>query len=255
MHRREIIASRARSENREEGKPRSAACRPADTHVSAMSSALFQVSREDLPSPSPHTPQPNGDGDSGFDELIDDAAAFEFTPPVSRVSPLAAAAASHRQLQILHEQQLLQQQQQQHVAGETGGRRVLYPYRSRSNEVVSSDSAYSTTTPEYSPLSPSPRPLATDSVSSSGSTQPDSNGGVAAGSSPNGIPDGRGEVSGRSPLSPSPAGSEEDMSGKGEDIANQLQLAGRLRLFDHHSVCCVCDGLPCACTVVDVCTV
>ena len=248
MHRREIIATQR------ESKPRSAACRP-DTHVSAMSSAMSSaVSREDLPSPSPHKPQPNGDGDSGFDELIDDAAAFEFTPPVSRVSPLAAAAASHRQLQILHEQQLLQQQQQ-HVAGETGGRRVLYPYRSRSNEVVSSDSAYSTTTPEYSPLSPSPRPLATDSVSSSGSTQPDSNGGVAAGSSPNGIPDGRGEVSGGSPLSPSPAGSEEDMSGKGEDIANQLQLAGRLRLFDHHSVCCVCDGLPCVCTVVDVCTV
>ena len=189
-----------------------------------MSTAIFQIYRDDLPSPVPRKAQPVGDGDSGYDELIDDAAAFEFTPPVSHLSPspLAAAAGSHasQQLHILREQQ----QQQQYVARSRGG--GVYPYRSRSNEVVSStaDSAYSTSTPEYSPVSPSPRALRGFSVS----TQPDGAETVSENGRSNGSPDGRREEStGNSPLSPSPAGSEEDVSEKGEKASASIYLENR----------------------------
>ena len=170
-------------------------------------SSVFQVSREELPSPSPQK-RPTDDGDSGYHEPIDDAAAFEQLPPLSlpTSSPLSAGHAASTAALL-----------QQHVAAGSGAG-GHYPYRTRSNEVVSSstDSAYSTTTPEYSPLSPSPRPLTvngTESVSSNGScaTQPDS--GAVLGENSN---DRQTEEAVISFLSPSPAGSEEDVSGKGE---------------------------------------
>ena len=186
------------------------------SHASVDMSSVFQVSREELPSPSPQK-RPAGDGDSGYHEPIDDAAAFEHLPPLSLPSsfssPLSGGTSAAQLLQ-----------QHAHVVGPVssgGAGRGLYPYRSRSNEVVSSstpsDSAYSTTASEsFSPLSPSPRLLAggNNSISSNGSvmTQPDS------GERDGGSPTGQTEEAVISFLSPdtSPAGSEEDVSGKGE---------------------------------------
>jgi hypothetical protein len=175
-------------------------------------SSVFQISREELPSPSPQK-RPTGDGDSGYHEPIDDAAAFEQLPPLSLASssPLSAAATPAQLLQHQH-----------HVAAGSG----IYPYRTRSNEVVSSsnDSAYGTTTPEYSPLSPTPRLLTdggNESVSSNGSctTQPDSGAVVPADGSRSDSPYEHVEEAVVSFLSPSPAGSEEDVSGKESDDA------------------------------------
>ena len=177
--------------------------------MQAAMSSVFQISREELPSPSPQK-RPTGDGDSGYHEPIDDAAAFEQLPPLSLASssPLSAAATPAQLLQHQH-----------HVAAGSG----IYPYRTRSNEVVSSsnDSAYGTTTPEYSPLSPTPRLLTdggNESVSSNGSctTQPDSGAVVPADGSRSDSPYEHVEEAVVSFLSPSPAGSEEDVSGKGE---------------------------------------
>ena len=151
------------------------------------------------PSPSLHRQKEHiDDDDSGFDELIDDAATFELLPlPRRSTSP--------------------QSPLQNHVASS----------RSPANN-SSADSAY--VTPEYSPISPSPSPRSlpgNESVSSSvstTSTQPD--GGVANGSA-NDAEQGEtsGDVSGAtfsysSPISPT--GSEEDVSGKGEHEYTQI---------------------------------
>jgi hypothetical protein len=174
--------------------------------MQAAMSSVFQISREELPSPSPQK-RPTGDGDSGYHEPIDDAAAFEHLPPLSLASssPLSAATTPAQLLQHQH-----------HVAAGSG----IYPYRTRSNEVVSSsnDSAYGTITPEYSPLSPTPRILTNggnESVSSC-TTQPDSGAVVPADGSRSDCPYEQVEEAVISFLSPSPAGSEEDVSGKGE---------------------------------------
>lgn len=161
--------------------------------------SAFTIARDELPSPSPQK-RPTDDGDSGYHEMIDDAAAFELLPPVARRSSSPIVAAAGSQLQIL------QQQKDEHVGANGGG--------ARANDIVSADSAY--TTPEYSPISPTPRPLPdTESVSSSASTQPDAPGLSGSASSPDAQVGGGGVTF----LSPSPSGSEEDVSGKGEDTS------------------------------------
>ena len=154
-----------------------------------MSAHEDAAAREELPSPAPQK-RPVDDGDSGFHELIDDAATFELLPVIASGRSSSPQAA---ELQRIHDS---------HVAAA-----AIAAARPRANidENAGMDSAYSTlTTPEYSPISPSPRSFhGNDSVSSNASTQPD--GTTAA----------RLESGGGSLLSPSPAGSEEDVSEKG----------------------------------------
>lgn len=173
--------------------------------------SAYHAAREELPSPSLQK-RPTDDADSGFHELIDDATAFELFPPSlprRSASPLSAQSP----LQILQ-----QASHEHHVATQ---------FRPRANGVDSSSSAAScATTPEYSPISPSPQLLenGTGSVSSNASTQPDT--GIAASSSGgleqhveestisflNGSPD------------PSPVGSVEDVSGKGKSTITKLKV-------------------------------
>lgn len=157
--------------------------------------SAYQV-QDELPNPSLQKGNYIDDVDSGFHELIDDAATFELLSVTRRsTSP--------------------QSPLQNHVAS----------FRTHlSNNGSAADSAY--VTPEYSrsPVSPSPSPrilAGKESVSSSASTtstQPDS--GVVNGRATDAEP---GETSGESSgttfsCSPptSPTGSEEDVSGKGD---------------------------------------
>ena len=139
-----------------------------------------------------------GDGDSGFHELIDDAAAFELlTITVQQPTPPA-------QLQ-------LEEIRDHHVLNASG-----------------SPASLSSATPDYSPVSPphtrvvggsSVNNNASGSLSSNASTtSTQQDGGTAR---PAAAEAGPGERSGEAAsstsfLSPSPAGSEEDVSGKGE---------------------------------------
>lgn len=152
----------------------------------------YSVVREEMASPGLQK-RPSDDDDSGFDEVIDDAATFELLPTVLvGLRPRTPSSPAGPQAQL-----------QSHVAdaAET---------RSRASEgSAADDSGFSFTTPEYSPLSPSPRPLIENgSTSSTTSTQPDSamTPGLEAG----------GERSRVTFPSPSPAGSEEDVSEKGK---------------------------------------
>lgn len=113
------------------------------------------------------------DGDSGFHELMDDPAAFELLSFDGRSSP------SQAQLQRM----------QKHVGN-----------------TPASDS-----TPEYSPVSPSPRMVGNDSVSST-NTQPDGVTSPAAGAEPD---ESNLDRTGTNFFSTSPAASEEDVSEKG----------------------------------------
>ena len=158
--------------------------------------STHQVQDEVPPSPSLHRQKGHiDDDDSGFDELIDDAATFELLLlPRRSTSP--------------------QSPLQNHVASS----------RSPANN-SSADSAY--VTPEYSPISPSPSPRSlpgNESVSSSvstTSTQPD--GGVANSSAEQGETSGVGSGVTFSYASPiSPTGSEEDVSEKGEHEYTQI---------------------------------
>lgn len=204
-----------------------------------MSSIVFTVvpREEELPpSPSPQK-RASDDGDSGYNEPIDDAAAFELLPSVSLRS---TSCLSNAQLHILHEQQHLQQQNEdgEHVAARTPAARRdgggVYPYRSRSNGAVSIDSSYGSGTPEYSPISPSPRlpgdgggdagrrVTTAESVSSNGSCN-HFDGDRRSHANGDGT-NGREEVS---LLTPSPAGSEEDVSSeKGESRGGGGRVCG-----------------------------
>ena len=166
-------------------------------------SALHSA-REEPSSPSPQKLGAD-DSDSGFHELIDDAAVFELSLPKDSESPLSAAESPL---------QILEQPTEEHVPTQF---RLRGANGSSSSGRVSLSSAASytgTSTPEYSPISPSPRPLlnGTDSVSSTASTQPDT--GVAGASGQLGE-DGGIAFTPVSPA-PSPADSVEDVSGKGE---------------------------------------
>lgn len=118
------------------------------------------------------------DGDSGFHELMDDPAAFDLSFDGRSTSPLQAQL----------------QQMQRH------GRSFL----------PASDS--SNTTPEYSPVSPSPRMVGNESVSST-HTQPDGGMSPAAGVEPE---ESNLDRTGTNLFSTSPAASEEDVSEKGK---------------------------------------
>lgn len=117
------------------------------------------------------------DGDSGFHELMDDPAAFELLSFDGRSSP------SQAQLQRM----------QRNVGS--------FPASDSSN-----------TTPEYSPVSPSPRIVGNESVSST-NTQPDGGMSPAAGVEPE---ESNLDRTGTNLFSTSPAASEEDVSEKGK---------------------------------------
>ena len=171
--------------------------------------STHQIQDEVPSSPSLHRQKGHIDeSDLGFDELIDDAATFELLAvPGRSTSP---------QSPLLN-----------HVASS----------RSPANN-SSGDSAY--VTPEYSPISPSPSPRSlaggNESVSSSvstTSTQPD--GGVT-----NGPPNDAEQGATFSCSSPtSPTGSEEDVSGKGEQSIHRYhdaQVQGLTRVNKSHRV-------------------
>lgn len=116
------------------------------------------------------------DGDSGFHELMDDPAAFDLSFDGRSSSPLQA-----------------QLRMQRHVGS-----------------FLASDS--SNTTPEYSPVSPSPRLVGNESVSST-HTQPDGAMSPAAGVEPE---ESNLDRTGTNLFTTSPAASEEDVSEKGK---------------------------------------
>lgn len=171
----------------------------------------YHVARDEMASPSLQK-RPTDDGDSGFDELIDDAATFELLPASVVARRISSRSASPRgQLQMA----MLQNREPLVAPAET----VTTPSRA-SEGSVTEDSGYSLTTPEYSPLSPSPRPLiGNGSVSSNASTQPDAGLPEATAVLENG-----GEGSRVTFLPPSPAGSEEDVSGKGKTVLYKYVL-------------------------------
>lgn len=145
-----------------------------------MSSAYH--GQDELPSPSIQK-RATDDGDSGFHELMDDPATFELLVLDGRSS-----SPSQAQLQRMH-------RQMNHVGNSPA-----------------SNVAYSTsTTPEYSPMSPSPRIVGNESVSST-NTQPDGGMSPAAAVEPGDS----GETNLDRPFfSTSPTASEEDVSEKG----------------------------------------
>lgn len=143
-----------------------------------MSSAYH--GQDELPSPSIQK-RATDDGDSGFHELMDDPATFELLVFDGRSS-----SPSQAQLQRLH-------RQLNHVG----------------TSPASNVSDSTSTTPEYSPMSPSLRIVGNESVSST-NTQPD------GGMSPAAVVSDGGETNLDRPFfSTSPTASEEDVSEKG----------------------------------------
>ena len=149
--------------------------------------SLFHVQDE---LPSPLQKRQIDDGDSGFHELIDDAATFELLPTARR---------SSSPFQV----QLQSMQSRNHVA------------HSPANNI--SDSS-----PEYSPVSPSPRIVGNESVSSNVSTNTQPDGGMPPAAT---VEQGESSTSpGATFMSPSPTGSEEDVSEKGEQCEQTIRL-------------------------------